>query len=102
MSWWRDAGVADAHRVVEDGDRLRRCCGESRWSSPNEGDAQSREKENEEGAPRLVVADGKEPMIPAGFIKLHWERRGGGGGLAVRWCCMWGVRGKRATKQNTI
>ncbi len=32
------------------------------------------------------------------FIKLHWEIWGGGGGLEVRWWCMWGVRGKRAVK----
>lgn len=54
-------------------------------------------KRETEGAAWLVAAYAKEPTIPAGFIKLHWDHRGGGG-LEVQWWCVWGVRGKRAVK----
>lgn len=54
-----------------------------------------------EGAAWLIVAYAKEPMMPAGFIELHWECQVGGrfGGLVVS---VMGLEAREASKQVTI
>lgn len=84
-------GVADTRWVVQGDDRLRKSYGEA------DGGAGTRETGGEEKRSSLACY-GKEPMVAAGFIKLHWESREGEGGLAV-WWWRW-VRGEKAIKQK--